>query len=129
VYFRRKRAVPASLEIDLGAGAFVELGNWLTAADAELTRSFNSVLLNRYRDGRDSMGLHSHGEPDLGSNPLSASVSLGAPQPNNAPTMGRRPETHETFRRSKRRAQRFPQINAGYWARAKGKGKLAQSLL
>jgi alkylated DNA repair dioxygenase AlkB len=37
---------------------------------------FNSVLLNLYRDGRDSMGLHSDDEPELG--PVIASVSLGA---------------------------------------------------
>lgn len=40
--------------------------------------NFNSVLLNRYRDGKDSMGLHSDDEPELGSNPVIASVSLGA---------------------------------------------------
>jgi alkylated DNA repair dioxygenase AlkB len=40
--------------------------------------SFNAVLLNRYRDGNDSMGMHSDDEPELGSNPTIASVSLGA---------------------------------------------------
>ena len=39
--------------------------------------AFNSVLLNLYRDGRDSMGWHSDDEPDLGVNPIIASVSLG----------------------------------------------------
>lgn len=39
---------------------------------------FNSVLLNRYRDGRDSMGWHSDDEPELGTNPCIASLSLGA---------------------------------------------------
>lgn len=39
---------------------------------------FNGVLLNLYRDGRDSMGRHADAEPELGSNPLVASVSLGA---------------------------------------------------
>ena len=39
---------------------------------------FNSVLLNYYRDGRDSMGWHSDDEPELGANPLIGSVSLGA---------------------------------------------------
>jgi alkylated DNA repair dioxygenase AlkB len=38
---------------------------------------FNSVLLNYYRDQRDSMGMHSDDEPELGSNPIIASVSLG----------------------------------------------------
>jgi alkylated DNA repair dioxygenase AlkB len=39
--------------------------------------SFNSVLLNHYRDQRDSMGMHSDDEPELGRNPMIASVSLG----------------------------------------------------
>ena len=40
--------------------------------------AFNSVLLNLYRDGQDSVGWHSDAEPELGRNPLVASVSLGA---------------------------------------------------
>jgi alkylated DNA repair dioxygenase AlkB len=40
--------------------------------------SFNSVLMNLYRDGQDSMGWHSDAEPELGKNPVIASVSLGA---------------------------------------------------
>lgn len=44
----------------------------------ELDAPFNSVLANRYRDGRDSMGWHADDEPELGSEPLIASVSLGA---------------------------------------------------
>lgn len=40
--------------------------------------SFNSVLCNLYRDGRDSMGLHSDSEPELGPDPIIASLSLGA---------------------------------------------------
>ena len=39
--------------------------------------SFNSVLLNYYRDNRDSMGFHSDFEPALGDRPVIASVSLG----------------------------------------------------
>ena len=46
---------------------------------AELTgETFNAVLLNLYRDGRDGMGWHADDEPELGRNPLIASVSLGA---------------------------------------------------
>ncbi len=41
-------------------------------------QSFNSVLLNRYRDGDDGMGWHSDNEPELGPAPTIASVSLGA---------------------------------------------------
>ena len=39
---------------------------------------FNSVLLNLYRDGRDSMGWHADDEPELGPAPAIASLSLGA---------------------------------------------------
>jgi alkylated DNA repair dioxygenase AlkB len=39
--------------------------------------SFNSVLLNYYRDHRDSIGFHSDNEPELGERPIIASVSLG----------------------------------------------------
>jgi alkylated DNA repair dioxygenase AlkB len=42
--------------------------------------SYNSVLCNRYRDGRDSMGWHSDSEPELGSKPCIASLSFGAPR-------------------------------------------------
>ena len=38
---------------------------------------FNSVLANLYRDGNDSMGLHSDNEKELGKNPVIASLSLG----------------------------------------------------
>ena len=40
--------------------------------------SFNSVLINYYRDGKDSNGWHSDDEPELGTNPVIASLSLGA---------------------------------------------------
>lgn len=40
--------------------------------------TFNSVLLNYYRDERDSMGMHSDDERVLGRNPVVASVSFGA---------------------------------------------------
>lgn len=43
-----------------------------------LGASFNSVLANRYRDGRDRMGWHSDDEPELGPQPIIASLSLGA---------------------------------------------------
>ena len=40
--------------------------------------SFNHVLLNRYRNGRDNMGLHADDEPELGPDPVVATLSLGA---------------------------------------------------
>jgi alkylated DNA repair dioxygenase AlkB len=39
---------------------------------------FNSVLLNYYRNERDSMGMHSDDEPELGPEPAIASVSFGS---------------------------------------------------
>lgn len=39
---------------------------------------FNSVLLNLYRDGNDSVSWHSDDEPELGQNPVIASVTFGA---------------------------------------------------
>lgn len=38
---------------------------------------FNCVLLNLYRHGNDAMGWHSDNEPELGPNPVIASLSLG----------------------------------------------------
>lgn len=40
-------------------------------------RVFNSVLLNYYRDGNDSVAWHSDDEPELGENPSIGSVSFG----------------------------------------------------
>ncbi|HHW4683543.1 MAG TPA: alpha-ketoglutarate-dependent dioxygenase AlkB family protein, partial [Xylella sp.] len=57
---------------------------WLLAMESlrvcledETGAAFNSVLLNRYRDGRDAMGWHSDDESELGEEPLIASLSLG----------------------------------------------------
>ena len=44
----------------------------------ELGLEFNAVLINAYRDGQDSMGWHSDDEPELGPDPVLASISLGA---------------------------------------------------
>ena len=40
--------------------------------------TFNSVLLNQYRNGNDSVSWHADNEPELGLNPIIASVNLGA---------------------------------------------------
>lgn len=40
--------------------------------------TFNSVLVNHYRNGDDSMGWHADDEPELGPSPIIASLSLGA---------------------------------------------------
>lgn len=39
--------------------------------------TFNSVLVNLYRDGQDSVSWHADDEPEFGVNPTIASVSLG----------------------------------------------------
>ena len=63
----------------------MRLGAWPDAARPILARVdraagavFNHVLINRYRDGRDSMGYHADAEPELGPDPVVATLSLGA---------------------------------------------------
>ncbi|MGI9508341.1 MAG: alpha-ketoglutarate-dependent dioxygenase AlkB family protein [Geminicoccaceae bacterium] len=48
------------------------------SVEAIANTGFNSVLLNLYRDGQDSMGWHSDDEAVLGPDPEIASLSLGA---------------------------------------------------
>ncbi|GGD48722.1 alkylated DNA repair protein [Lacimicrobium alkaliphilum] len=47
------------------------------ACEQQSNSKFNAVLANYYRNGADGMGWHSDDEPELGSNPVIASVSLG----------------------------------------------------
>ena len=54
-----------------------ELLDLKVRVEAVSGESFNSVLLNYYRDHRDSMGMHSDDEPELGKRPIIASLSLG----------------------------------------------------
>lgn len=39
--------------------------------------TFNSALVNLYRSGSDSVGWHADDEPELGRNPIIASISFG----------------------------------------------------
>ncbi len=55
-----------------------KLSNLRRIVEGALGESFNSVLLNYYRNHRDSMGFHSDDEKELGPEPVIASVSLGA---------------------------------------------------
>jgi alkylated DNA repair dioxygenase AlkB len=48
------------------------------AVSAAAGEDFNAVLANLYRDGNDSMGWHADDEPELGAQPIIASLSLGA---------------------------------------------------
>ena len=45
--------------------------------EAVAKTNFTSVLLNLYRDGKDSNGWHADDEKELGQNPIIASVSFG----------------------------------------------------
>jgi len=69
---------------DVGTG-YTYSRPWSPALEALRSRietvcatRFNSVLANLYRDGSDSMGWHSDDEPELGEQPVIASLSLGA---------------------------------------------------
>ena len=46
--------------------------------EPETNVNFNSVLLNRYRNGSDSISWHTDDEKELGKNPIIASVNFGA---------------------------------------------------
>ena len=48
-----------------------------TTENTLISKHFNSVLLNYYRNGTDSMGFHSDNEKELGLNPTIASVNFG----------------------------------------------------
>ena len=58
--------------------------------------AFNSVLLNYYRDGNDSVGWHADNEPELGERPVIASLSFGATR------------TFELRRRTTGKVAKFP---------------------
>lgn len=57
------------------APALLEIKARVTAVTGH---TFNSALLNFYRDGNDSMGWHQDNEKELGANPVIASLSFGA---------------------------------------------------
>lgn len=46
--------------------------------EAVCNENFTTVLLNLYRNGKDSNGWHADNEKELGRNPIIASVSFGA---------------------------------------------------
>ncbi|MEQ1485382.1 alpha-ketoglutarate-dependent dioxygenase AlkB [Methyloglobulus sp.] len=54
-----------------------ELQNIREKVEQQCQCTFNSVLANLYRDGKDSMGCHADDEKELGINPTIASLSLG----------------------------------------------------
>lgn len=48
-----------------------------TQVEQASAHTFNSVLINYYRNGQDSNGWHADDEPELGDQPVIASLSLG----------------------------------------------------
>ncbi len=52
--------------------------NIKTKVESFCQHTFSSVLANLYRHGQDSNGWHADDEPELGENPVIASVSFGA---------------------------------------------------
>lgn len=55
-----------------------ELQQIKTDIEKQAAHKFTAVLLNLYRDGNDSNGWHADNEKALGTNPVIASLSLGA---------------------------------------------------
>ncbi|KAL2093561.1 hypothetical protein ACEWY4_010873 [Coilia grayii] len=53
------------------------LSSLRAAVESHSGCSFNSLLCNLYRDGKDSIAWHSDNEPSLGPRPTIASLSLG----------------------------------------------------
>lgn len=51
-----------------------------TQVEELVQTNFTTVLLNLYRDGKDSNGWHADNEKELGINPVIASLSFGAPR-------------------------------------------------
>lgn len=49
-----------------------------TQVESYLNFSFNSVLVNLYRNGDDYVGWHADNEPELGDRPFIASLTFGA---------------------------------------------------
>lgn len=67
------------------SGAEHRACGWLAPLEAlrarlqqDLQAQFNFALLNRYNDHNDAMGWHADDEPELGREPVIASLSLGA---------------------------------------------------
>ena len=54
------------------------VGSLKSIVEERAGTTFNSVLINYYRDGGDKVGWHRDDEPELGSEPTIASLSIGA---------------------------------------------------
>ncbi len=67
------------------SGMTLQPNNWTedlllikSKIEPEANVKFNSVLLNLYRNGNDSISWHTDAEKELGKNPIIASVNFGA---------------------------------------------------
>lgn len=67
----RAQAMPEALQ-----SLAHRIEQWLSRQG--VSERLNSVLMNCYRSGEDSIGMHSDNEEQLGAQPVIASVSLGA---------------------------------------------------
>ena len=60
----------------------LEFPSWMEdlrrRVELSTSETFNAILVNYYRDGKDSNDWHSDDEKELGANPVIASVSIGA---------------------------------------------------
>ena len=60
----------------------LEFPSWMEdlkrRVELSTSETFNGILVNYYRDGKDSNDWHSDDEKELGSHPVIASVSIGA---------------------------------------------------
>lgn len=59
---------------------YSELNHLKTKIELLSKTKFTTCLLNLYRNGNDSNGWHADDEKELGTNPIIASVSFGAPR-------------------------------------------------
>lgn len=55
-----------------------ELQNLIGKVESKTGVRYNSILLNLYRNGKDSVSFHADDEAELGVDPTIASISLGA---------------------------------------------------
>ena len=76
-YGDEKAAYKYSGVLNIPLKPFSELQNLIEKVEQVCGAKFNSVLLNKYRDGNDKVSWHSDNEKEFGINPTIASLSLG----------------------------------------------------
>ena len=76
-YGDEKAAYKYSGVLNIPLKPFIELQNLIEKVEQVCGAKFNSVLLNKYRDGNDKVSWHSDNEKEFGINHTIASLSLG----------------------------------------------------